>query len=123
MSTPFTDRRRLAAAALALQVLVVALALADAPGRALVAVVYLLVVPGWAVVSLLRIDEPAVEWTLALAVSITLGTVVAQGLVWAGWWSLGAALGVLAAVTTPALLVQLARPLPAVASVKAAPDG
>lgn len=111
------DRRRtLAVGALALEAVVVVLVALDlsSPVRIVAGTVFVLAVPGWAIVGLLGVRNPTFEWPLAVATSLALATLVAQGLVWAGWWSPFLALTVLAAVATPALLVQLAhRPSPA----------
>jgi hypothetical protein len=104
-----TTRHAAAAGALGLQALVAVLFLAGttSPLRAALAAAYLLLVPGWAVVGLLRLGDPHLEWPLAVATSVGLGTVVAQGLVWAGLWTPTLALALLAAVATPALALQL----------------
>jgi hypothetical protein len=103
------NRRRLIAAALAVQALVVVAVLADAPiaVRLPLGLLYVFAVPGFAMVGLLRLPEPITELSLSVVMSMVLCTGTAQVLVWSGSYSLGAALGVLGVVTTLCLLLQL----------------
>lgn len=112
-TTPAPNLRpRLALAALVVQALVLLLHTldVDSPVRVLIGTAYVLVVPGWALVGLLDLRSPAFEWPLAVATSMAVGILLAQGLVWSGRWSPLTALLLLAAGTTPALVHQLVRP-------------
>jgi hypothetical protein len=72
--------------------IVAAVALADMTldvhwvGRPLFAVVYLLLVPGYAVAGHLRLDPFVAVVTVAIALSITIGTLTAQLLLWVNVW-------------------------------------
>jgi hypothetical protein len=106
-------RRALILSALAAQAVVVLLALLDAPFelRLPFGLAYALAVPGFAVVGLLRLADPATELTLSIVSSIMFCTAAAQTLVWLDAYSLAATLAVLAALVVPCLLLQLrARP-------------
>ena len=72
-------------AALLVSIACVALIGAGAHGatREWLAVVFALTVPGWIVVSRLGLADPAVEATLAVALSITIGTAVSMAAFWA----------------------------------------
>ena len=48
---------------------------------------FLLVCPGMAVVRFFQLKEVAVEWLLALALSIAIDAFIAGILLYAGWWS------------------------------------
>jgi hypothetical protein len=102
-------RRSLVVLALAVQVLLVLAVVADAPFavRLPLGLLYVFAVPGFAMVGLLRLPEPVTELALSVVMSMVLCTGIAQVLVWASWYSLGAALAVLGALTTLCLTVQL----------------
>lgn len=72
-----------------------------------VGLLYALTVPGFAVIGLLRLDDPMTELTLSLAMSIALVTAVAQSLVWLNLYSLTTALGTLTLLSTSLLAAQL----------------
>ncbi len=55
--------------------------------RHVIAFWFLLVCPGMAAVRLLRIREPVVEWTLAVALSLALDLLLAAMMVYSGRWS------------------------------------
>ena len=101
-------RRHAIAAAMVVQAVVVVGWLVDAPGavRLPFGLVYLLVVPGFALVGLLRLSDVATEVALSVAGSIALGVVTAQVLVWAGAYSLGVALYSLGVVSSAGLALQ-----------------
>lgn len=96
-------------AALAAQALVVLLSMADGPIalRLPIGLVYALAVPGFAVVGLLRLSDPTTETTLSIVLSIVLGIAVSQVAAWFGVYSLALTLGVLSAITSPCLFLQL----------------
>jgi len=80
------------------------------PGTMLhVAVVvwFLFVCPGMVLVRFLRLNEPPVEWILAIAMSITIDAIVSGIQIYAGRWSPGATLGVLIVFCIDGALVQL----------------
>jgi hypothetical protein len=68
---------------------------------------FLIVCPGMAVVRLLRLQEPAAEWMLAFAVSISLDMIVSEVMVYAGLWAPSAGLLIIAAITVLAVAIPL----------------
>lgn len=68
---------------------------------------FMLVCPGMAFVRLLHLDSLIVELTLAISLSITLGTLVAEAMVLARRWSPQAGLVVLAAMTIGGAMLQI----------------
>jgi hypothetical protein len=88
------------------------------PVRAGLALWFLLICPGLALVRLLRLDDTVFELTLGVALSLALDTLVAGGLLYAGAWSPAGALAVLIAISVAGALLQLAlarqgaRPVP-----------
>lgn len=103
------ERRRLVVTALAVQAAVLVAVAVDAPfaARLPLGLLYVAAVPGFAVVGLLRLAEPATEVALSVVVSLLLCTATAQVLVWAGHYSLGATLAVLGVLATSGLVAQL----------------
>lgn len=71
---------------------------------------FLLICPGMAFVRLLRISSPAIEITLAIALSLALGTVMAGALIYAGVWSTSVTLAILGGLSVFGSLVQLVFP-------------
>lgn len=65
-------------------------------GRPFVALLFLLLVPGYAVVDHLRLEPFVASLTVAIALSIAIGTLAAQLMLWINVWSPGAAQLVLA---------------------------
>lgn len=59
----------------------------DIPLRPLIVMWFLFVCPGMVVVQFLRLNEPVAEWTLALALSLSIDAIVADILLYAGRWS------------------------------------
>lgn len=49
-------------------------------------VAFVLVAPGWAIASHLRITQPALLWSVASGLGLALGILVAQVMVSAGYW-------------------------------------
>jgi hypothetical protein len=90
-------------------VAVVLLALVDGPFalRLPLGLAYALVVPGFAVVGLLRLFEPTTEAVLSVVVSIALGIAVSQVAAWFDSYSLGVTLAALSVIATPCLALQL----------------
>jgi len=60
---------------------------------------FLFVCPGMALVRLLHLDQPLAEWVAAVALSIALGGIIASVLVYTQSWSPAVALEALVAVT------------------------
>ncbi len=115
-------RRQVLAAALVVQVVVLAGWAVDAPAavRLPFGLVYLLVVPGFALVGLLRLGDVATEVALSIAGSVALGIATAQVLVWVGAYSVGVALYALGVVSFVGLALQY-RDTPPGAPFSAAP--
>ncbi len=70
--------------------------------RAVGGVAVLSLCPGWALLRHARIDDPLELVVLAIAVSVALITVVAALLMYAGWWSPGRAIAIVALMTAAA---------------------
>lgn len=76
--------------------------------RAVGGLALLSVCPGWALLRHARIEDLLERTVLAVAVSLALITVVAALLMYAGWWSAGRAVAVLAGLTLAAGSVERA---------------
>jgi hypothetical protein len=70
-----------------------------APIRAPIVIWFIAICPGMALVRLLRLDQPAVEVMLAIALSVAIGGLVPAALLYAGRWSPAWTLAILAAIT------------------------
>jgi hypothetical protein len=70
-----------------------------APARPFVALWFLLLCPGMALVRLLRVGGVAAELTLAVALSLALDTLVAGVMIYTGTWAPGWGLMVLIAIS------------------------
>lgn len=88
---------------------VVVAMLLDLPtaARAPLAVWFLLVCPGMALIRLLRLADAWQELTLALALSLALDTIVAGVLVYSKAWSAAAAIAILAGISLAGACSQL----------------
>lgn len=80
--------------------------------RAIVVLAFLIVGPGLAFVRLLGIARSYVELTLAIALSLTLDTVVAETLIMARVWSVSAAMATLVFLTVLGAVLQILSPVP-----------
>lgn len=117
-SSPGTWRRRerlrrgATEAVVLLDVLTVSLALAGVHGlaREVVGLCAVLLVPGVALVGLLRVRDPALELALVLAVGLSALVLVAQFVITVQAWHLFAVQVVVLLACLPSLLWQLARP-------------
>ncbi len=69
---------------------------------------FLFVCPGMVLVRFLRLNEPIVEWTLALALSFAIDAIVAGILLYAGRWSPTGILSILIGLSLCGAIVQLA---------------
>jgi uncharacterized membrane protein len=79
----------------------------QSPLRGALALWFLLICPGLALVRLLRIGGILIEWMLTITVSIALDTGVATVMVYAGQWSPNRGLAVLAVITVAGAVLQL----------------
>ncbi|MBV8087880.1 MAG: hypothetical protein JO247_23975 [Chloroflexi bacterium] len=70
---------------------------------------FILVCPGMALVRCMKLDNPLAEWALAIGLSIAVETVVAGVLVYGAMWSAGTALVVLSLITVAGALPDAAR--------------
>ncbi len=70
-----------------------------APIRAPIVIWFIAICPGMALVRLLRLDQPAVEVMLAIALSVAIGGLVPAALLYAGRWSPPWTLAILIAIT------------------------
>jgi hypothetical protein len=91
---------------LVLTVLVLVCTAADlhVPGRLLLTVAVALTAPGWAVACRLRLGSAAMEWTVAVAVSMAAGLLVSLALLLTGGWAPVPAMVGLLALTVLGLL-------------------
>ena len=89
---------------------VLALTLLDGPAgiRALAVLSYVAVVPGLAWARLLRLPGGLTQFVIGVALSLALGTLVAQAMIALRSWSPLLGLGILVAVASPAALLELA---------------
>lgn len=76
--------------------------------RPIIAMWFLFVCPGMTLVRFLRLREPVVEWTLALALSFSLDAIVAGIQMYAGRWSPAGMLMILASLCLGGSFVQIA---------------
>jgi hypothetical protein len=91
------------------------------PARPVLAVWFISVCPGLALVRLLRLADGWSELAVGLALSITLGVMVATGLVYSGWWSPKAGLAILSIISLGGALLQLYT-TPTIRTVPATPE-
>ena len=73
----------------------------------MIALWFLLVCPGMAFARLLRIRDRVREWTLAVALSLVLETILATTMVYARLWSPKGGLGVLMGLSTIGAILQI----------------
>jgi len=69
---------------------------------------FLLVCPGMALVRLFGFEEPVAEWTLAVALSLALDTIVAGAMLYAGLWSPSITLLTLIGICVAGAVLQIA---------------
>lgn len=81
----------------------------ESPVRTAVALAFLLFVPGLAVVEMLGVRETLHRWALATGVSLALETAAGLVLLYAGAFSPGRALSIVASVTIVAIGIALGR--------------
>lgn len=104
-------RRASASALLALTLVVLVLVLLGAGGTfALVLVVaFALTAPGWVLARFMDPASPAMEWTIAVAASLSIVLLLAMTLLVTGLWYPTVAVGALALATAAGLAVHLVR--------------
>jgi hypothetical protein len=88
---------------------VLALGQFEWPGRPVIVLGFLIICPGMAWTRLLRLADPLVEWTLAVALSLAIAAVVAAVMVYGGVWNPGLGLLFIAGITLVGALLQVLR--------------
>jgi len=78
------------------------------PMRPIVVMWFLFICPGIALVRLLHLNEPVVEWTLAIALSFAIDAIVAGIQLYAGRWSPTLTLELLIALSLAGVIAQIA---------------
>ena len=81
------------------------------PVRTVIAFWFLLVCPGMAFILLLDIDSPLVQVTLAIALSMALGTIVSEAMMFVNVWSPRLGLFILANVSLIGVILQGVQPM------------
>ena len=77
------------------------------PMRPIVVMWFLFICPGIAPVRLLRLNEPVVEWTLAIALSYAMDAIVAGIQLYVGRWSPTLTLEIVIALSLAGVIIQL----------------
>ena len=112
-SVPASRRSRVALdvalVALALLALLLVTAFPDSPARPMCVFVAAILVPGGAVLTRLRVRDPAAFVGLSIAISIAIATAVSLALVWTRWFEPDALGVVLLAIALPLLAIDLLR--------------
>jgi hypothetical protein len=80
--------------------------------RTPVVVAFLLACPGMPLVRLLALSNQALEWSLAIALSLSLDVLVASGLIYSGVWSPDLTLVILVSLTAVASALAAVRRRP-----------
>jgi uncharacterized membrane protein len=90
-------------------VILMVLVVADihSPIRPVVALWFLLICPGMAIIRLLKLNDPSSEWVLAAATSLGLDALVSIVMLYAGFWYPAYGLLILSAVTIVGALMSL----------------
>lgn len=83
----------------------------EGPIRPLLAFWFLLICPGMAFVPLLKMKQALIELTTAIALSLTLNTIVAEIMIYTDTWSDDWAVAVLIAITIIGAVLQLMSPI------------
>ena len=76
--------------------------------RPIVVIGFLFICPGMMVVRFLQLNDSAVEWMLALALSFAIDALVASILLYAGRWSPTNTLGIVVSISLVGAIIQLA---------------
>lgn len=101
----FADRAAALSALLAVTVVVLALADVQSPVRAVLTFVFVMIVPGWALLDCWGLAGGWLGAALVVATSTSLATVIATAQLYLGLWSPTGALVALAVVTVAAQTV------------------
>jgi hypothetical protein len=80
------------------------------PIRPYVVLAFLIICPGMAVIRLLRLRDVAVEWTLAIALSIVLSAIVPTVQLYAHLWSPDVSMRIILGITVVGALAQFINP-------------
>lgn len=78
----------------------------DANVRVVFVLWFLLICPGMMLVRFFRLDEPALEWVLAIALSLAVDAFVAGILLYSSRWSPSVAFAILLALTVGGVFAQ-----------------
>jgi hypothetical protein len=78
--------------------------------RPIITMWFLFMCPGMTLIRFLRLSEPAVEWTLALALSFSIDAIVAGIQMYAGLWSPTGTLDILICLCLGSAFAQIAMP-------------
>jgi hypothetical protein len=86
----------------------VAFVFSDSPLRPVFVMWFLFMCPGMMLVRFLRLNQPVVEWVLALALSLAIDAIVAGVVLYVGKWSPAAILGISIGLCLAGVITQLA---------------
>lgn len=75
--------------------------------RPLIALWFLMVCPGMSIVRIFDVQEPLLEWVLAVTLSISLAGIVSSVMIYTSTWSSGLGLGFLIIVTIAGAVIQI----------------
>ena len=89
--------------------LFVVLADLDSPIRPALVFIYIFIVPGLAYVRLLGLGNRVLEWALAVALSMSIATLVSEAMLFAGLWSSPRILVIIVLITAVGVALQLFR--------------
>lgn len=85
-----------------------ALILPETPLRPIIVMWFLFICPGMMLVRFLRLNQPVVEWVLALALSLAIDAIVSGIVLYAGKWSPAAILSIIIGLSFAGSITQLA---------------
>lgn len=104
-------RRASALVLLALTLVVLIMVLLGASGTvpSVLVVAFALTAPGWVVARFMDPESPVMEWTIAVAASVSIVILLAMALLVTGLWYPQVAVGALALATAAGLVVHLVR--------------
>ncbi len=94
----------------------------DSRIRPVIAFSFMIVCPGMAFVKMLGIDDKLYEWTLAIALSLALDTIIAGAIIYSGVWLPKLALGVLIFLCLVGLFLQLRLKFKTPSMIKGSPS-
>lgn len=110
-SRHLSGRQVMAGVLLALSVLTAALTVLDVPtpGRLYLTVAFVVLAPGWALTAYLRVDTPAMVWSVSVSLGVSVAIILAQTMVSARFWHPWAAMVLLELLTIGLLSHHLLR--------------